>query len=1258
MAALSWKSGVSGSWTTAADWIPAVVPAAGDDVSIAVGGSYIVSAAALQVALDALTVSAPGAILAIDATGAGGSNIAVTGTLGNSGHIEIGNLLLSVPITVSVNGLANLGEIDLTGSAAAQASLLVEPAGGSLTGKYFLSGNALLAYELGGVTAIGNSAELSLTGPKARVALGSAPDSSSALSGLGSSLGTLRLEGGASVATAVGFVNNGIVDVDDSSGSGGSRLLFGGVLTNRGNLVIGNALLDAATLVTAADLVNAREIALTGSGAIQATLDIAAAAPATFTGINLLGGDALLEYGSGAISNIVIGSQLTLSGSKARVALASATGSNSALTNLKGNAGTFDLENGAVVTIAGSFTNTGLSEVDTGSGAGGSSLKIGTTLTNSAIISPNGLKIGNTILSAATLVEATGLVNTGLTDLTGALSVQATLDIGAAATPTLMGDFFLANDALLEFSSGAITGIGTGAELSLDGAGSRVALASADGSNSAITKLATNLGTLVLNGGAEVVTAVGFANGNLVEVDDAGGGSSLTIGGSMTNTGHIVIGNTLLAGATNVAAKELQNTGEIDLVGAPLVQATLDIAAAAPSTLTGIDNLGNDALFEYGSGAITAIGSGAQLSLNGAHARVALASGSGSNSALRRLASNAGTLRLENGGVISTTTDFLNAGILEVDDIGGGSRLTIGAALTNTGRVAIGNVALGAPTILSASVASNGGEIDLTSGRTVQATLDIAGALSNAGLVQVDAVGASGGSRLTIGGTLTNDGVISKGLRIGNIELSVPTVVTAAFLSNPGEIDLAGAPSVQATLDTAAAAPATLTGIYKLTNDALLEFSTGKITAIGGGAELLLSGAAARVADAAAAGGNSALTGLAANSGVLALEGGANLALTSGFSNGDLLVVDNLGGGGSSLRIGGVLDNSGTVDIGNSSSLSLATTVTAAGLDNLFGGSIVIAGRAAPATLTATGAAADEGSITVGNLGVLALGKSLSVASAAVLTVNGGEVSGGTLSGSGTMASGIASHSTLAGVTIAAGTSFAAGANSTLTLDHVTVAGALSGGGSAGLAFGLAGNDAMTDIAGFPTISLADGGANVLTLRAANFAGVTGGAITVFDGDGGTTLTASGLPSMDAVTVHAGSGIDKLTGGAGNDAFFAGGHTTMTGKTGANEFVFNGPGPGNVVADFAASAQNQIVVGNFGFSLAQSGASATPEQLPSNLFVKNATGKFTDTAQRFAYDTTNGKLFFAADGSGSTPELVATLANHPGLSASQLFFIT
>ena len=78
-----------------------------------------------------------------------------------------------------------------------------------------------------------------------------------------------------------------------------------------------------------------------------------------------------------------------------------------------------------------------------------------------------------------------------------------------------------------------------------------------------------------------------------------------------------------------------------------------------------------------------------------------------------------------------------------------------------------------------------------------------------------------------------------------------------------------------------------------------------------------------------------------------------------------------------------------------------------------------------------------------------------------------------------------------------------------------------------------------------------------------------------------------------------------------------------------------------------------------GFNLGQSGATSTPQALPASLFTANATGAFGNTAERLAYDTANGKLFASTDGSGSTPQLVATLTGHTSITAaSQLFFIS
>ena len=99
----------------------------------------------------------------------------------------------------------------------------------------------------------------------------------------------------------------------------------------------------------------------------------------------------------------------------------------------------------------------------------------------------------------------------------------------------------------------------------------------------------------------------------------------------------------------------------------------------------------------------------------------------------------------------------------------------------------------------------------------------------------------------------------------------------------------------------------------------------------------------------------------------------------------------------------------------------------------------------------------------------------------------------------------------------------------------------------------------------------------------------------------------------------------------------------------------------NTVADFTASATNEIAFSNSGFALGQSGATSTPQALPAGLFVSDSTGTFTSastTAQRFAYGTSNGELFYSASGTTATEHLVATLTGDPALAASHLFFIT
>ena len=110
------------------------------------------------------------------------------------------------------------------------------------------------------------------------------------------------------------------------------------------------------------------------------------------------------------------------------------------------------------------------------------------------------------------------------------------------------------------------------------GANARVADAGTLATNSALTGLTAVPGDFLLAGGASVTTTGGLSitgNGE-VWVDspfnNGGGGSSLTIGGKLTDSS--TNGNALYIGATNISAGDtvtatsLSNTGAIQIVAA------------------------------------------------------------------------------------------------------------------------------------------------------------------------------------------------------------------------------------------------------------------------------------------------------------------------------------------------------------------------------------------------------------------------------------------------------------------------------------------------------------------------------------------------------------------------------------------------------------------------------------------------------------------------------------------------------------------
>ena len=101
---------------------------------------------------------------------------------------------------------------------------------------------------------------------------------------------------------------------------------------------------------------------------------------------------------------------------------------------------------------------------------------------------------------------------------------------------------------------------------------------------------------------------------------------------------------------------------------------------------------------------------------------------------------------------------------------------------------------------------SNYGNVVLYSGVAFSATLKVTGAFGNGrnGAVYVDTSPGVGGSRLTIGGTLTNNGA----LYIGYTGLARATTVTAAGLANIGigTVNLSGASPAKATFNITGAA--------------------------------------------------------------------------------------------------------------------------------------------------------------------------------------------------------------------------------------------------------------------------------------------------------------------------------------------------------------------------------------------------------------------------------------------------------------------
>jgi len=381
-------------------------------------------------------------------------------------------------------------------------------------------------------------------------------------------------------------------------------------------------------------------------------------------------------------------------------------------------------------------------------------------------------------------VTAASLDKTGSIYLMGSGANQALLDVagsaGFGAAGVLSGYVRLAGDSAIEFASGEITSLAAGSHLGLVGSDAVIEDSTATGSNSALTGLASiGLGALfALHDEAAVSTTGALVNDGDVYLDtNAGdGGSSLNIGGALTNSHDLIIGNATLSASDKVTAESLDKTGFIQLTGSGANQALLDVTAGsagfgAAGVLSGNVELTGDSAIEFASGQITSLAKGAGLTLSGNGAFIEDSTALGSNSALTGLADIAGTLDLE-GASLSIAGPLTNTGSIELDGNGTQALLDVTTGVAGFGAAGVlsGNVDVSGDSAIefaSGQISTIAAASQLTLGGSDAFIEDSTAPGSNSALTGLSNVAGTlnigDGASVSTTGALVNNGSVTVG---------------------------------------------------------------------------------------------------------------------------------------------------------------------------------------------------------------------------------------------------------------------------------------------------------------------------------------------------------------------------------------------------------------------------------------------------------------------------------------------------------------
>lgn len=127
---------------------------------------------------------------------------------------------------------------------------------------------------------------------------------------------------------------------------------------------------------------------------------------------------------------------------------------------------------------------------------------------------------------------------------------------------------------------------------------------------------------------------------------------------------------------------------------------------------------------------------------------------------------------------------------------------------------------------------------------------------------------------------------------------------------------------------------------------------------------------------------------------------------------------------------------------------------------------------------------------------------------------------------------------------------------------------------------------------------------------------------------------------------------DSLDGGSGNDLLIGGADIdTLTGGQGTDRFRFyDSSEAGDFIEDFSVSEGDQLQIYSQGFN----GDFVTSGFLDASKFILGAAAQ--DANDRLIYNSSNGRLYFDPDGSGSATQVhIATLTGSPILASDDIF---